>query len=118
MIGAIGPRSRLAVLSSVRPKRISIFRNPVPSGFLPGESMSRRRFEVFDYRQVLARMRQGDSDRDIAAARLMGRGKLKTVTQVALDRGWLDPGRPLPDRRTGRPLRMQSAASEQLRFHV
>jgi transposase len=27
----------------------------------------------------------------------MGRGKLKTVRQVALDRGWLDPARPLPD---------------------
>jgi hypothetical protein len=49
--------------------------------------MSRRRFEVFEYRQVLARMRQGDSDRDIASARLMGRGKLKTVRRVALDRG-------------------------------
>ncbi len=59
--------------------------------------MSRRRFEVFEYRQVLARMRQSDSDRDIASPRLMGRGKLKTVRQVALARGWLDPGRPLPD---------------------
>lgn len=52
---------------------------------------------MFEYRQVLARMRQGDSDRDIASARLMGRGKLTTVRQVALTRGWLDPGRPLPD---------------------
>jgi hypothetical protein len=59
--------------------------------------MSNRRFEVFEYRQVLARMRQGDSDRDIAGARLMGRGKLKTIRQVALAHGWLDPGRPLPD---------------------
>jgi transposase len=42
-------------------------------------------------------MRQGDSDRDIASARLMGRSKLKTVRQVALNQGWLDPGRPLPD---------------------
>lgn len=52
---------------------------------------------MFEYRQVLARMRQGDSDRDVASAHLMGRGKLKTVRQGALDRGWLDPGRPLPD---------------------
>lgn len=59
--------------------------------------MSRRRFEVFEYRQVLARMRQGDSDRDIAGARLMGRGKLKTLRRVAHEQGWLDPGRPLPD---------------------
>jgi len=33
--------------------------------------MSNRRFEVFEYRQVLARMRLGDSDRDIAGAHLM-----------------------------------------------
>jgi hypothetical protein len=52
---------------------------------------------VFEYRQVLVRMRQGDSDRDIAGAHLMGRSKLKTVRQVALTHGWLDPGRPLPD---------------------
>jgi hypothetical protein len=59
--------------------------------------MSRRKFEVFEYRQVLARNRQGDSDRNIASARLTERGKLKTVRQVAPARGWLDPGRPLPD---------------------
>jgi hypothetical protein len=52
---------------------------------------------MFIYRQVLARMRQGDSDRDIAGARLMGRGKLKTVRQLAQEHGWLEPGRPLPD---------------------
>ncbi len=28
--------------------------------------MSNRRFEMFHYRQALVRMRQGDSDRDIA----------------------------------------------------
>ena len=38
-------------------------------------AVSRRRFEMFQYRQVLARMRQGDSDRDIKRARLMGRPK-------------------------------------------
>ena len=31
--------------------------------------MARRRFEMFQYRQALVRMRQGDSDRQIAAAR-------------------------------------------------
>ncbi|MEI6003022.1 hypothetical protein H3V53_39860 [Paraburkholderia bengalensis] len=42
-------------------------------------------------------MHQGDSDRDIAGARLMARSNLKTVRQVALAHGWLNPGRPLPD---------------------
>jgi hypothetical protein len=37
---------------------------------------------MFQYRQVLVRLRQGDSDRDIARSRLMGRPK------VAALRGW------------------------------
>ena len=37
--------------------------------------MSNRSFEMYEYRQVLVRMRQGDSDRQIAGAQLMGRSK-------------------------------------------
>ena len=37
--------------------------------------MARRRFEMHHYRQALLRMRQGDSDREIATARVMGRRK-------------------------------------------
>lgn len=32
-----------------------------------------KRFEMYHYRQVLVRMRQGDSDRDIDRSRIMGR---------------------------------------------
>jgi len=35
--------------------------------------MSKRSFEMYQYRQVLLRMRQGDSDREIARSGLMGR---------------------------------------------
>lgn len=59
--------------------------------------MGNRRFEVFEYRQVLARMRQGDSDRDIARAGLMGRKKLATIRDAALQYDWLNPARPMPD---------------------
>lgn len=59
--------------------------------------MSNRRFEVFEYRQVLVRMRQGDSIRSIARSGLMGRDKLKTVRTVALVHNWLDPALPMPD---------------------
>ena len=34
--------------------------------------MSNRRFEMFEYRQVLTRMRLGDTDRAIARVGLMG----------------------------------------------
>jgi hypothetical protein len=50
--------------------------------FLPGVTMSNRRFEMFHYRQALVRMRQGDSDRDLARARLMGRNKNQSVRNI------------------------------------
>lgn len=55
-----------------------------------------RRFEMFHYRQVLVRMRQGDSDRDIARSKTMGRRKLALVRETASNRGWLAPDTPLP----------------------
>jgi len=59
--------------------------------------MSKRSFEMYQYRQVLLRMRQGDSDREIARSALMGRPKSGAVRAVALARGWLDLAPPLPD---------------------
>jgi transposase len=52
---------------------------------------------MFQYRQVLVRLRQGDSDRDIARAGLMGRPKVRVVRALAAARGWLDPTSALPD---------------------
>ena len=52
---------------------------------------------MYQYRQVLVRMRLGDSDRDIDRSGLMGRKKLTAVRAQALARGWLDHDRPLPD---------------------
>ena len=58
--------------------------------------MNNRRFEMYQYRHALARMRQGDSDRDIARSKLMGRKKIAAVRGAAQRHGWLDPGAPLP----------------------
>lgn len=52
---------------------------------------------MYQYRQVLVRMRQGDADRDIARSGLMGRKKLSRLRKTALDRGWLVPERALPE---------------------
>ena len=52
---------------------------------------------MFQYRQVLVRLRQGDSDRDIARSRLMGRPKVAALRGLATSRGWLAPDAPLPD---------------------
>jgi transposase len=59
--------------------------------------MSFRRFEMHHYRQILSRMRLGDTDRAIARAGLMGRRKATRFRQAAVKHGWLDPELPLPD---------------------
>ncbi|MFI4940352.1 MAG: IS21 family transposase [Burkholderiales bacterium] len=52
---------------------------------------------MYQYRQILVRMRQGDSDRDIARSKTMGRKKIAQVREVANERGWLAPEIALPD---------------------
>ena len=47
--------------------------------------MSRRRFEMFQYRQVIVRLRQGDTDREIARSRLMGRRKITALRPLATE---------------------------------
>ena len=42
----------------------------------------KRKFEMYQYRQVLVRMRQGDSDRDIDRSKIMGRKKLAAVRKI------------------------------------
>ena len=51
--------------------------------------MSNRRFEMYEYRHALVRMRLGESDRQIAKTHLMGRRKLAQVREIALNQGWL-----------------------------
>ncbi|HEX4954032.1 MAG TPA: IS21 family transposase [Thermoanaerobaculia bacterium] len=72
---------------------------------------------MYEYRQVLVRMRQGDTDRAIARSGLMGRVKAGEVRRVAQGAGWLDLGRPLPEdgvlaqRLRPRPLRRSTTSS-------
>lgn len=41
---------------------------------------------MYEYRQALVRMRQGDSDREIAASKVMGRPKAAALRALALGR--------------------------------
>jgi len=59
--------------------------------------MANRRFEMYQYRHILSRMRSGDSDRDLARAGVIGRRKAGELRRLAESRGWLDPGHPVPD---------------------
>ncbi len=59
--------------------------------------MSNRRFEMFQYRQVIHRMRMGESDRTIAQSKADGSDKMRQVRAIAGQQGWLDKELPLPD---------------------
>ena len=52
---------------------------------------------MYQIRQVIVRMRLGESDRTIARAGLMGRKKAKAVRALAQHQGWLDVAHPVPD---------------------
>jgi hypothetical protein len=52
---------------------------------------------MFHFRQVLVRLRAGDTVREVARAGLMSRGKQAELVAVAKERGWLEPGNDLPD---------------------
>lgn len=59
--------------------------------------MANRRFEMYQYRQVLTRMRLGESDRAIARSGLMGREKASALREVAGREGWLEASDAMPD---------------------
>ena len=52
---------------------------------------------MYHYRQILVRMRLGDSDREIARSKAMGRRKVAQVRAMAAELGWLASDSPLPD---------------------
>jgi transposase len=51
---------------------------------------------MHEIRHVIARMRLGESDREIARAGAMGRHKAAQLRVLAQEQGWLDIRRPLP----------------------
>ena len=76
--------------------------------------MANRRFEMYEYRQVLNRMRLGETDRAVARSGLMGREKAGAFRKLACDHGWLDPTGPLPDDATlARALQPSSSTRTQ-----
>ena len=59
--------------------------------------MSNRRFEMYEYRQIIGLMRQEETDRSIARSGFSGRKKIKGIRQIAVQQGWLNPEVSLPD---------------------
>ena len=52
---------------------------------------------MYQYRQIIVQMRQGETNRGICKAKLGGRKKLCEIRAIATAKGWLNPNNPLPD---------------------
>ena len=59
--------------------------------------MANRRFEMYEIRQIIARFRLGESDRDVARAQRVGRKTVAGVRKRAQVQGWLDAASMLPE---------------------
>lgn len=58
--------------------------------------MAKRKFEMYEYRQIIVRLRLGESIRSIVQSKLASRKKVRAIRLVASAQGWLDSKRELP----------------------
>lgn len=62
--------------------------------------MSNKRFEMYEYRQIIYRLQQGQKARAISRDGLASRSKVAEIREVAEKQGWLLPEAILPDEKT------------------
>lgn len=75
--------------------------------------MGNRKFEMHEYRHILARMRQGESDRQLAKIGLIGRNKASKLRKTALRHSWLELTSPFPDNQELAKILSPPAAQQQ-----
>ncbi len=59
--------------------------------------MANKRFEMYEYRQIIFRLRQGETIRSVARSGLADRRKIKNILTIADSHGLLDLNKNLPD---------------------
>ena len=59
--------------------------------------MAYRRFEMFEIRQIIQRLRMGESARQIARSQHVGRATVESIHAIVLTQDWLNPQGQLPD---------------------
>jgi hypothetical protein len=52
---------------------------------------------MYEIRQIIQRLRMGESTRQIARSQHVGRAKVDSIHAVALDQNWLDPLGKIPE---------------------
>ncbi|MDA0912165.1 MAG: IS21 family transposase [Proteobacteria bacterium] len=58
--------------------------------------MANRNFEVYHYKQILYRLKSGQSQREIERCKLASRSKVRQIIEIATKQGWLDEGTAMP----------------------
>lgn len=58
--------------------------------------MAKRKFEMYEYRQIIVRLRLGESIRGIVQSKLACRRKVREVRKIALAQGWLNKQHEIP----------------------
>lgn len=59
--------------------------------------MANRKFEMYEIRQIIQRLRLGETDRSIARGQRVGRRTVAHIRVMAAAQNWLDTDHPLPD---------------------
>lgn len=59
--------------------------------------MAYRKFEVYEYKQIIYRLQKGESQRSIARSGLASRDKIKEIANIAKDLNWLSSTTSFPD---------------------
>ena len=62
--------------------------------------MPKRKIEMHEYRTIIYRLQQSQSERTIAKSGLAGRNKVSEIKKLALAKGWLESDAELPDDKT------------------
>jgi transposase len=58
--------------------------------------MGKRRFEMYEYRQIITRLRLGETIRGLTQAGLASRKKIRVIRKIAVQQNWLDKKSTLP----------------------
>lgn len=58
--------------------------------------MANRKIEMYQYREIIHRLRHGQSERGIARAGLAGRSKIRAIKELSKKEGWLEDTAALP----------------------
>jgi len=59
--------------------------------------MANRKFEMYEIRQIIQRLRLGESNRAVARSQRVGRDTVAQLRDLAASQNWLDATGPMPD---------------------